>query len=395
MAMMTKKSVADVQVQDKRVIVRVDFNVPLDKKTGEITDDKRIQAALPTIRYLVEQGARVILVSHLGRPKGGPEPKYSMKPAADRLAELLGQPVLLAVDVIGADAKAKVAAMQPGQIVMLENVRFHKEETKNSPEFARELASLADLFVNDAFGTAHRAHASTAGLANFLPAVCGTLIEKELAVMGEALSSPRRPFVAILGGAKVSDKIAVIQSLLTKADAILVGGAMAYTFLKAQGIEVGASRVEADRVKLAADLLRQAAERKVDLWLPEDHVVASGPDAGDAHSLSGAIPDGQMGLDIGPATVARFAGRLAGARTVFWNGPMGMFEKPAFAAGTLGVARALADSRAVSVVGGGDSAAAIAQTGLADKISHISTGGGASLEFIEGKTLPGVAILEA
>jgi triosephosphate isomerase len=393
--MMTKKSVADVQVQDKRVIVRVDFNVPLDKKTGEITDDKRIQAALPTIRYLVEQGARVILVSHLGRPKGGPEPKYSMKPAADRLAELLGQPVLLAVDVIGADAKAKVAAMQPGQIVMLENVRFHKEETKNSPEFARELASLADLFVNDAFGTAHRAHASTAGLANFLPAVCGTLIEKELAVMGEALSSPRRPFVAILGGAKVSDKIGVIENLISKVDTLIIGGGMAYTFFAAQGMKIGSSLCETDKIDLARALLEQAAASQVKLLLPLDTVIADrfAADASYRTVLSSEMPDGWMGLDIGPQAIAEFSAAIRSAGTIVWNGPMGVFEFDAFAVGTREVARAVAESEAVSIIGGGDSAAAVELLGFADQVSHISTGGGASLEFLEGKTLPGIDCL--
>ncbi len=395
MAMVLKKSVEDISVAGKRVIVRVDFNVPLDKQTGQITDDKRIRAALPTIRYLVQQGARVILVSHLGRPKSGPEARFSMKPAADRLAELIGQPVTLASDVIGEDARTKAAALRPGEILMLENVRFHKEETKNSPAFARELASLADIFVNDAFGTAHRAHASTAGLANFLPAVSGYLIQKELEVMGNALANPKRPFVAILGGAKVSDKIGVIENLIDKVDTLIIGGGMAYTFFVAQGHSVGNSLVEADKVEIAKALLEKAAARGVNLLLPVDNVVAN-RFAADAEAKvipSDEIPDGWMGLDIGPATIELFAGAVRDAGTVVWNGPMGVFEFERFATGTREVARAISESKAISIIGGGDSAAAIELLGFADKVTHISTGGGASLEYLEGKVLPGIDCL--
>ena len=352
MAMYDKKSVEDLDVAGKRVIVRVDFNVPLDKETGtKITDDKRIKGALPTIKYLVDNKAKVILVSHLGRPKNGPEAKFSMKPAADRLAELLGQPVTLAADVIGEDAKAKAAALKEGEVLMLENVRFHKEETKNDPKFAAELASMADLYVNDAFGTAHRAHASTAGLANFLPSACGYLIKKEIDFIGGALDNPARPFVAILGGAKVSDKIGVITNLLDKADTIIIGGGMAYTFIGAQGGKIGDSLFEADKVDLAKEILAKAEEKGVKLLLPTDTVVA---DAFDANANSKVvptmeIPDGWQGLDIGPETT--------------------------------------------SIIGGGDSAAAIEKLGYADKVSHISTGGGASLEYIEGKVLPGIDCL--
>jgi len=388
MAMVLKKSVEDIQVSGKRVIVRVDFNVPLDKKTGEITDDKRIRAALPTISYLVKQGAKVVLVSHLGRPKNGPEAKFSMKPAVDRLAELLGQPVTLAADVIGEDAKAKVAALKDGEVVMLENVRFHKEETKNTPAFARELASLADIFVNDAFGTAHRAHASTAGLANYLPAVSGYLIQKELDVMGNALANPKRPFVAILGGAKVSDKIGVIENLIDKVDTLIIGGGMAYTFFVAQGHSIGNSLLEADKVEIAKSLLDKAAAKGINLLLPTDNIIAT-QFAADAEAKtinSDEIPDGWMGLDIGPETIKTFADAV--------NGPMGVFEFPRFAEGTFGIAKAVAESSAVSIIGGGESVAAIQQSGLAEKITHISTGGGASLEMLEGLELPGVAALQ-
>lgn len=395
MAMVPKKNVEDLKVSGKRVIVRVDFNVPQDKKTGAITDDKRIRGALPTISYLVKNNAKVILVSHLGRPKNGPEAIFSMKPAADRLAELIGQPVILASDVIGDDAKAKAAALKDGEILMLENVRFHKEETKNDPAFAAQLASLADLYVNDAFGTAHRAHASTAGLANFLPSASGYLIAKELDVMGKALSEPARPFVAILGGAKVSDKIGVIDNLIEKADAIIIGGGMAYTFFAAQGYSIGTSLCEADKLDLAKGLLEKAAAKGVKLLLPIDNVVADAFSA-DANAQtvdSTQMPDGWMGLDIGPKTIALFSETIATAKTVVWNGPMGVFEFDRFAEGTRMIAKAVADSSAISIIGGGDSAAAVEKLGYADQVTHISTGGGASLEFLEGKVLPGIDCL--
>ena len=394
MANMQKRSVKDIDVTGKRVIVRVDFNVPLDKKSGEITDDKRIRGALPTIQYLVEQGARVILVSHLGRPKGV-DATFSLKPAADRLSELLGKPVALAADVIGEDAKAKAEALKDGEVLILENVRFHKEETKNDTAFARELASMADIYVNDAFGTAHRAHASTAGLANFLPAVSGMLIQREVDIMGRALSDPKRPFVAILGGAKVSDKIGVIENLLAKVDTLIIGGGMSYTFLVAQGQAVGASLVEEDKVDLAKQLLEDAEKAGVKLLLPVDHVVADRFAADADHRVvdAVAIEDGWMGLDIGPKTVELFGKAIREAGTIVWNGPMGVFEFDAFANGTREVARAVAEADAVSIIGGGDSAAAVELLGFADQVTHISTGGGASLEFLEGKVLPGIDCL--
>jgi len=395
MAMMMKKTVEDISVKGKRVIVRVDFNVPLDKKTGAITDDKRIQGALPTIRYLIGQGARVILVSHLGRPKNGPEAKFSMKPVAERLAELLGQPVVLAADVIGDDARAKAAALAEGEVMVLENVRFHKEETSNDPIFARELASLADIFVNDAFGTAHRAHASTAGIANFLPAVSGMLIAKEIAIMGAALNDPKRPFVAILGGAKVSDKIGVIDNLLDRVDTLIIGGGMAYTFFAAQGYSIGSSLCEQDKLDIARSLLEKATAKGIDIKLPLDSVVAS-EFAAEAESKiisSKEFTAGWMGLDIGPEAVKEFSEVIRGAGTVIWNGPMGVFEFPRFANGTREIARAVAESDSVSIIGGGDSAAAVELLGFADQVSHISTGGGASLEFLEGKVLPGIDCL--
>ena len=396
MAMVQKKNVEDLNVSGKRVIVRVDFNVPLDKKTGEITDDKRIKGALPTIKYLVDNGAKVILVSHLGRPKNGPEPAFSMKPAADRLAELIGKPVTLAADVIGEDAKAKAAALKDGEILMLENVRFHKEETKNDPKFAAELASMADLYVNDAFGTAHRAHASTAGLANFLPSASGYLIEKEIKFIGGALANPERPFVAILGGSKVSDKIGVIENLIDKADTIIIGGGMAYTFAAAQGGSIGKSLCEPDKFDLAKELIAKAEAKGVKLLTPVDTVAA---DAFDANANSQvvdtmAIPDGWMGLDIGPKTIEMFSAEIKAAKTVIWNGPAGVFEFEKFAVGTKALAQAIAESSAISIIGGGDSAAAVEKLGYADKVTHISTGGGASLEFIEGKVLPGIDCLQ-
>jgi triosephosphate isomerase (TIM) len=395
MALMLKKNVEDIDVRGKKVIVRVDFNVPQDKKTGAITDDKRIRGALPTIQYLIAQGAKTILVSHLGRPKDGPDPKFSMKPAADRLAELLGRPVIQAADVIGEDAQAKAAALKEGEVLMLENVRFHKEETKNKPEFARQLASLAEIYVNDAFGTAHRAHASTAGLANFLPAVSGYLIQREVEIMGSALDNPKRPFIAILGGAKVSDKIGVIENLIAKVDTLIIGGGMAYTFLAAQGYGIGTSICENDKIDLAKELLAKAEARGVKLLLPTETVIAD-KFAADAEAKvvpSTQIPDGWMGLDIGPASIVEFSAVIRKAATVVWNGPMGVFEFERFAAGTREIARAVAESKAISIIGGGDSAAAIEILGFADQVTHISTGGGASLEYLEGKVLPGIDCL--
>lgn len=398
MGLYDKKSVTDIDVAGKKVIVRVDFNVPLDENL-KITDDKRIRAALPTIKYLVDNKAKIVLVSHLGRPKNGPEAKFSMKPAADRLSELLGQPVTLAADVIGEDAKAKAAAVGEGEIVMLENVRFHSEETSKDKEvmlaFAKELASMAEIYVNDAFGTAHRAQGSTAGIAEYLPAVSGFLIQKEIDVMGKALSNPERPFVAILGGAKVSDKIEVIKNLLEKVDSLIIGGGMAYTFLKALGHNIGKSLCEEDKIDLAKELIESAKAKGVNLLLPIDNAVAKefSKDAERIEVPSDDIYDDSLGMDIGPKTIELFSETVKNAKTVVWNGPMGVFEFPKFAVGTKAVAQALAESDAISIVGGGDSAAAVEQLGFADKITHISTGGGASLEFLEGKTLPGIACL--
>ncbi|HQA57215.1 MAG TPA: phosphoglycerate kinase [Acetivibrio sp.] len=394
MAMMNKKSIEEIDVKGKKVIVRVDFNVPLDEN-GNITDDKRIVGALPTIKYLVDHGAKTILVSHLGRPKDGFEDKYSMKPTAVRLGQLLGKEVIMAKDVIGPDAKAKAAALKDGEVLMLENVRFHKEETKNDPAFAKALSELAEIYVNDAFGTAHRAHASTAGLADYLPAVCGYLIQKEIDIMGKALSNPERPFVAILGGAKVSDKIGVIENLIGKVDYLIVGGGMAYTFFKAKGYGIGTSICEDDKVELAKSLLEKAESQGVKLMLPVDNLVGK-EFKNDTESQvvpSNAIPDGWMGMDIGPETVKQYSEVIKKAKTVVWNGPMGVFEFANFANGTKEVARAVAESGAISIIGGGDSAAAVEQLGFADKITHISTGGGASLEFLEGKVLPGIDVL--
>ena len=391
---MNKKTIEDIDVAGKKVIVRVDFNVPLDAN-GRITDDKRIVGALPTIKYLVDKGAKTILVSHLGRPKDGFEDKFSMKPTAFRLGELLGKNVVMAKDVIGEDAKAKAAALQSGEVLMLENVRFHKEETKNNADFAKELASMAEIFVNDAFGTAHRAHASTAGLADYLPAVCGFLIKKEIEIMGKALANPARPFVAILGGAKVSDKIAVIENLIDKVNTLIVGGGMAYTFLKAKGYNIGTSICEEDKIELAKSLMEKAAAKGVDLLLPVDNAIAQefNNDSEKQIVASDAMPDGWMGMDIGPATIETYASAIKNAKTVIWNGPMGVFEFSNFATGTKEVAKALAESGSISIVGGGDSAAAVEQLGFADKITHISTGGGASLEYLEGKVLPGIDVL--
>ncbi len=394
MSMMNKKTIEDIDVSGKKVIVRVDFNVPLDADRN-ITDDKRIVGALPTIKYLVEKGAKTILVSHLGRPKEGFEDKYSMKPTAVRLGELLGKEVLMAKDVIGEDAKAKAAALKNGEVLMLENVRFHKEETKNNPEFAKELADMAEIFVNDAFGTAHRAHASTAGLADYLPAVCGFLIKKEIEFMGKALANPARPFVAILGGAKVSDKIAVIENLIDKVDTLIIGGGMAYTFLKAKGYHIGNSICEDDKIELAKTLMEKAEAKGVNLMLPIGSMVAQEfkNDTEIKYVPSDAMPDGWMGMDIGSLTIEKFAKEIKKSKTVIWNGPMGVFEFPNFATGTKEIAKAVAESGALSIVGGGDSAAAVEQLGFADKITHISTGGGASLEYLEGKILPGIAVL--
>ena len=392
--MLSKKSLQDIDVKGKRVIARVDFNVPLNENL-EITDDKRIVGALPTIKHLVENGAKTILVSHLGRPKEGPEEKFSMKPVAKRLSELLGKEVIMANDVIGEDAKAKAKELKQGEVLMLENVRFHKEETKNDTAFAKELSSLAEIYVNDAFGTAHRAHASTAGLADYLPAVCGYLIQKEIDIMGKALSNPSRPFVAILGGAKVSDKISVIENLIDKVNAILIGGGMAFTFLKAKGYGIGNSKCEDDKVELAKRLMQKAKEKGVKFILPIDTVIAKefSNQSEYKNVLSSEIPDGWMGLDIGAQAINEFSEEIKNASTIVWNGPMGVFEFSNFAKGTREIARAVAESGAVSIIGGGDSAAAVEQLGFADRVTHISTGGGASLEFLEGKVLPGIDVL--
>ncbi len=389
-----KKTVEDINVEGKRVLARCDFNVPL--KDGKITDDKRIVGALPTIKYLMEHGAKVILCSHMGRPKGKFDMKYSLAPVAERLSELLGVNVPLASDVIGEDAHAKADALKNGDVMLIENVRFHAEEEKNDPEFSKALASLADIFVNDAFGTAHRAHSSTAGVADYLPAVCGYLIQKEISVMGEALSNPKRPFVAILGGAKVSDKIGVINNLIDKVDVLIIGGAMAYTFNKARGHKIGTSLCEDDKLELANELLAKAKAKGVKLLLPVDNHVGDkyDPECTDMFVNSEDIPDGYMGLDIGPATIILYNYEIKKAGTVIWNGPMGVSEWDKFAEGTRSIARAVADSGAISIIGGGDSAAAVELLGFADKMTHVSTGGGASLEFLEGLELPGIACLE-
>lgn len=394
-----KKGVEDLQPAGRRVLVRVDFNVPV--KEGEVRDDTRIVAALPTIRHLLEKRARVVLMSHLGRPKGGPDAKYSLKPVAVRLERLLRQPVAFAPDCVGAEVEAMARALEDGQVLLLENLRFHAEEEANDAGFAKQLAALGEMYVNDAFGTAHRAHASTEGVTRFLrPAVAGFLMQKELDYLGKALESPQRPFVAVLGGAKISGKIDVITQLLGKVDRLLVGGAMMFTFLKAQGRPVGRSLVEDDRLELAKSVLEQAKARGVELALPVDCVASAAADGsapGRVTALEGLGAE-EMGVDVGPETVRLFAAKLQDAKTVLWNGPMGVFEVPAFAEGTLGVARAMAGLTgrgAVTIVGGGDSVAAIQQAGLAEKFTHLSTGGGASLEFLEGKVLPGVAALDA
>ena len=390
-----KKTVKDIDVKGKKVLLRCDFNVPQDKETGEITSDKRIVAALPTIQYLLEQGAAVIACSHLGKPKGEWKEKLTLAPVAKRLSELLGKEVVFAKDIIGEDAKAKAAALKGGEIMLLENLRFDIREEKNGADFAKELASMAEVYVSDAFGTVHRAHASTEGVSKYLPAVSGFLVAKELEIMGKALDDPKRPFVAVLGGAKVSDKINVINNLLEKADTIIIGGGMAYTFEKAQGGEIGTSLLEADKLDYALEMIQKAKDRGVQLLLPVDTVCAKEfkADAEPVTVDAGKIPADMMGLDIGPKTIELFCDAARKAGTIVWNGPMGVFEFPAFAVGTKAMAQALADSGAVTIVGGGDSAAACEQLGFADKITHISTGGGASLEFLEGKELPGVACL--
>ena len=393
-----KKSIEDVEVSGKRVLCRCDFNVPI--KAGQITSDKRIVAALPTIEYLMNHGAKVILCSHMGKPKGEWKPELSLKVVAQRLSQLLGKEVIMAEDVVGPDAQAKAAALKDGDVMLLENVRYMKGETKNDPELSKQLASMADLFVNDAFGTAHRAHSSTAGVADYLPAVCGFLVQKEVEIMGKALADPERPFVAILGGAKVSDKLNVINNLLDKVDTLIIGGGMAFTFLAAKGYDVGASLVDNEKIDYCKEMMAKAEAKGVKLLLPVDTVVAGGfPDPIDAEIAvetvpSDAIAPGKMGLDIGEAACREFAEAVKSAKTVVWNGPMGVFENPVLSKGTKAVAQALADSDAVTIVGGGDSAAACEQLGFAGKITHISTGGGASLEFLEGKTLPGIACLE-
>ena len=393
---LNKKSVEDLDVKGKRVLVRCDFNVPL--KDGEITNDKRIVAALPTIKYLMEQGAKVILCSHLGRPKGEYKPEFSLAPVAKRLSEYLGVDVPLAEDenVVGDNAKKMAADLQDGQVMLLENVRYRAEETKNEENFSKELASLADLFVNDAFGTAHRAHCSTTGVASYLPAACGYLIQKEIQFMGGALADPKRPLVAILGGAKVSDKIGVISNLIDKCDTIIIGGGMAYTFMKYMGHNIGTSLLEADWVDKAGEMMQTAKDKGVKFLIPVDN--RCGKEYKENTEVlvckSDDIPDGWMGLDIGPKTEKLFADAIDGAGTVIWNGPMGVSEWDNFASGTIAVAKAIADSGAISIIGGGDSVAAVTKLGFADKMSHISTGGGASLEFLEGKELPGIAALQ-
>lgn len=392
---LNKKTIEDIDVKGKKVLARCDFNVPL--KDGEITNDKRIVAALPTIKYLMENGAKVILCSHLGRPKGEYKPEFSLAPVAAKLSEYLGVEVKLAEDpeVVGENAKTMAADLKDGEVMLLENVRYRKEETKNEENFSKELASLAEIFVNDAFGTAHRAHCSTTGVASYLPAVCGYLIQKEIKFMGGALADPKRPLVAILGGAKVSDKIGVISNLIEKCDTIIIGGGMAYTFMKYLGHNIGDSLLEADWVEKAGEMMKSAEEKGVKFLIPVDNKVGKEYDENTESQIvnSDEIPDGWMGLDIGPKTQTMFADAIKGAGTVIWNGPMGVSEWDNFAAGTICVAKAVAESGAISVIGGGDSVAAVTKLGFADKMSHISTGGGASLEFLEGKDLPGICAL--
>ena len=391
---MNKKTVKDIDLKDKKVLVRCDFNVPMDENKN-ITDNRRIVAALPTIKYLLEQNCKVVLCSHLGRPKGEFKPEYSLKPVAKELSKLLGQEVIMAGDVIGEDAKNKAENLKNGEILLLENVRFHREETDNDPEFAKKLASFGEVFVNDAFGTAHRAHASTEGVTKYLPAVSGFLIEKELKFLGEALENPERPFVAILGGSKVSDKIGVIENLLEKVDTLIIGGGMAYTFFKAQGYNVGDSLCEEDKCDLALEIMEKAKEKKVKFLLPIDNKVGKEfkPDTESKTVKSTEIPDGWEGLDIGEETIKLYKEELQNAKTIVWNGPLGVFEFDQFAVGTNEIAKALGDIDAIKIIGGGDSAAAVEKAGLAEKMTHISTGGGASLEFLEGKKLPGIEAL--
>lgn len=391
---MNKKTVKDIDLKDKKVLVRCDFNIPMDENKN-ITDNRRIVAALPTIKYLLEQNCKVVLCSHLGRPKGEFKPEFSLKPVAKELSKLLGQEVIMAEDVIGEDAKNKAEKLKNGEILLLENVRFHREETDNDPEFAKKLASFGEVFVNDAFGTAHRAHASTEGVTKYLPAVSGFLIEKELKFLGEALENPERPFVAILGGSKVSDKIGVIENLLEKVDTLIIGGGMAYTFFKAQGYSVGDSLCEEDKCDLALEIMEKAKEKKVKFLLPIDNKVGKEfkPDTESKTVKSTEIPDGWEGLDIGEETIKLYKEELQNAKTIVWNGPLGVFEFEQFAVGTNEIAKALGDIDAIKIIGGGDSAAAVEKAGLADKMTHISTGGGASLEFLEGKKLPGIEAL--
>ena len=392
-----KKSIRDVSFNGKKVLLRVDFNVPQDKTTHAITNDKRIRAALPTIQYLLDDGAALVVCSHLGKPKKDPDAKtnLTLAPVAKRFAELLGREVVFAEDTIGPDAKAKAAALKSGEVLLLENTRFDPREEKNDPEFAKELASLADVYVSDAFGAVHRAHASTAGVADYLPAYCGFLVEKELSALGGAIEDPQRPLVAVLGGAKISDKLAVIENLLEKADTLIIGGGMAFTFLKAKGYETGDSLLDTEKVEYCRDMLAKAEAKGVKLLLPVDVVIAAAfaADANTRVVAADSIPAGWQGLDIGPETQKLFGDAVRAAGTVIWNGPMGVFEFPAFAKGTESVAAAMAECKGITVVGGGDSASAIEKMGYADKVTHVSTGGGASLEFMEGKELPGVACL--
>ena len=390
---MNKLGISDLDLSGKRVFMRVDFNVPLSD--GRITDDTRIQAALPSIRFVIEKGGKLILASHLGRPKGKPEPKYSLKPVASQLEKLLNKPVQFAPDCVGAEVERMVSNLKPGDVLLLENLRFHAEEEKNDPQFAKQLASLCDVYVNDAFGAAHRAHASTAGITTYVKqAAAGFLMQKEIESLTHVLTKPEKPYVAIVGGAKISDKIDLIRNFISIANTILIGGAMAYTFFRAKGISTGKSLVENDKIDLAKDLLAQAEGKGVSIELPVDHVVAPGLESTTSQVTSIATtPPDQMGLDIGPETIRRYSDIISRAKTIVWNGPMGVFENPRFAQGTFAIAKAVANSQAFSIVGGGDSAAAVAQSGVESKITHISTGGGASLEFLSGEKLPGVEVL--